>query len=93
MLNELISSLLIVDCEVRRRTLRARADDAKARQLREAMRTVSRGVLAGAASPPAGERPDPELIVQGYLAAAGDWHALAAAVNRHGLDAQSRRIP
>lgn len=92
MINELLSSLLIVDCAVRRRTHCARTDDAAAQELRGACRTLARGVLAGVAATPAAERPDPELIVKGYLAADGDWHALVAAINRHGLDAQSRRV-
>lgn len=90
MTNELLSSLLIVDCEVRRRTRRARPDDTQARQLRDAMRTVSRGVLASATAN--GSRLDPDLVIQGYIAAEGDWQALVAAVNRHGLDAHARRI-
>lgn len=92
MMNELLSSLLTVDCEVRRRTHGARQDDPAARELRDACRALARGLLAAVANPPAGERVDADLIVKGYLAAEGDWPALVAAVNRHGLDAQARRI-
>jgi hypothetical protein len=90
MTNELLSSLLIVDCEVRRRIHRAKPDDAVARQLRDAMRTVSRAALSAATAE--GAPLDPDLIIQGYIAAEGNWQALVAAVSRHGLDAQARRI-
>ena len=89
MASEILDSLLTIDCEVQRRTRHARPDDRAALALRRAMRVLARGVL----SAPAADVPfDADAMVRAYLAAGGDWPKLVAAVNRHGLDAQDRRV-
>ena len=70
---------------------RAPRDDAYARDLRGAVRTLSRSVLGSIASVSISEPINPDLLVQAYIVSGGDWQGLAAAVNRHGLDAQGRR--